>query len=268
MHNRGLLRLTSPLVLAVIVALATRSTALIVLAVLVFPPGATAQSGDKVATNKSTPQPNKLAAVHARKLDGFELSAQSGHTGTQTAGASRGTAPSIVLLAPNKGRAYTLNPLFQWTNPDGKINTFEFRLLEANGETVLYKAEVPGTSFKYPSDAARALKAGGDYFWTVGPLLSEQGDAADPAELMVAGGQERSDLSKGIERTPEGSPARAELLVEKRLWYDAIEVYSKLIAEHPGDRQILLDRAELYAQLPQTQHAAEQDRKKAEAAAQ
>jgi hypothetical protein len=129
---------------------------------------------------------------------------------------------------------------------------------------VLYKAEATGTSFKYPLDAPRPLKPGGDYFWTVGPLVAEVGDPPDPAELIVIEGEEHSGLTRQLDKTPEGSPARAEVFVQKRLWYDAIEAYTNFIAEHPGDRQLLLDRAELYAQLPQTQKAAEQDRAKAE----
>jgi hypothetical protein len=252
MQNRGLVLLRIPLAVAVMVV-----------AGLLPGAGAIAQSSYSATKDKSGSQePNRLSRVHARKLDGFELSSQPSHTGTQIGGASRGGGADIVLLAPNKGRAYTLNPLFQWTNPDGKINAFEFRLLGPDGETVLYKAEVTGTSFKYPLDAPRPLKAGGDYFWTVGPLLA--GEPADPAELIVVGGEERSDLTRQLDKAPEGSPARAETFVEKRLWYDAIEAYTNLIAEHPGDRQLLLDRAELYAQLPQTQKAAEQDRAKAE----
>lgn len=245
-------------------AVELRAGAGLMFAALVFGAYGHAQSGDTASKKNSAPDANKPARVHARKLDGFELSAQSGHAGTQIGGASRGAGADILLLAPDKGRTYTLNPLFQWANPDGKINSFEFRLLGPNAETVLYRAEVTGPSFKYPTDATVPLKPGGDYFWTVSALVGEQ---AEPAEVMVAGGEDRTHLSKDIENTPEASTARAELLVQKRLWYDAIEAYTNLIAEHPGDRQLLLDRAEIYAQLPQTEKAAERDRINADAAA-
>jgi Domain of Unknown Function (DUF928) len=92
------------------------------------------------------------------------------------------------------------------------------------------------------------------------------GDAADPAELVVEGGDARAKLADKLSGLPEWSQQRAELFVENRMWYDAIEVYTHLIADNPSDSHFFLARAELYDQLPQTSEAAENDRQRAESA--
>ena len=148
-------------------------------------------------------------------------------------------------------------------NPNSKIKSYRFRLLASDHESVIYEAEVVGTSWKYPSDAP-PLKQGSSYYWTVQPSVKMLGDAADAAELVIEGGEPRSKLADALSSSPEWSQQRAELFVENRVWYDAIEVYTHLIAANPSDSQLLLARAELYDQIPQTSQAAENDRLRAE----
>jgi hypothetical protein len=215
--------------------------------------------------SQSAPEKRALERVHARKLDGFELSRKSSDSATQVAGASRSFGTDTTLLAPRKGRAYSLNPLFQWSNANNKIKSYTFRLLAPDRERVIYEAEVSGTSWKYPGDAP-ALKPGSSYFWTVQPSMKVLGEAADPAELIVEGGEGRAKLADKLSGLPEWSQQRAELFVESRIWYDAVEVYTHLIADNPSDSHFLLARAELYDQLPQTSEAAANDRHRAETA--
>jgi Domain of Unknown Function (DUF928) len=218
------------------------------------PPG----NGSKDASQP----PKQLKRVHARKLDGFELSPQPASAGTQVGGASRGIGTNTTLLAPRKAQSYSLNPLFQWANPNRKITSYRFRLLASNRETVLFETEVGSNSLKYPNDAP-ALTAGGDYFWTVQPSISLLGEATDPAELIILRAQQRSELDGLLGPVSADPRARARVFVEKRLWYDAIEAYNHLISANPDERELFLERAELYEQLPQTKEAAEQDRAKA-----
>ena len=216
-------------------------------------------------SKQSSTDKQRLERVHARKLDGFELSRRSSDSATQVAGASRSFGTDTTLLAPHKGRAYALNPLFQWSNPNSKIKSYRFRLLASDRESVIYESEVTGTSWKYPADAP-PLKPGSTYLWTVQPSMRALGDAADPAEMVVEGGDARAKLANRLSGLPEWSPQRAEFFVENRIWYDAIEVYTHLMAENPSDPQFPAARAELYAQLPQTSEAAENDRQRAESA--
>jgi hypothetical protein len=222
-----------------------------------------AQNSQSSTAGKQTATDNqRLQRVHAKKLEGFELSRRSSDSATQVAGASRGLGTETTLLAPHKGRAYTLDPLFQWGNPNGKIKSYKFRLLSPDRKSVLYETEVLGTSWKYGQDAP-PLKAGSSYVWTVQPSIKALGDAAEPAEMMVEGGDRRAKLSDKLSSLPEWSRERAELFVENRIWYDAVEVYTHLIAATPSDSQLLERRAELYDQLPQTSQAAENDRSRA-----
>ena|SRR5438270_2731589 len=228
-------------------------------------PAQSSQSSSAAGSNQSSTDKRRLERVHAKKLDGFELSPKSSDSTTQVAGASRGLGTETTLLAPHKGRAYALNPLFQWSNPNGKIKSYSFRLLASDHESVIYEAEVVGTSWKYPRDAP-PLKPGSSYFWTVQPSIKALGDAAEAAELIIEGGERRLKLAGTLSSLPEWSQRSAELFVENRDWYDAIEVYTHLVAANPSDPQFLIRRAELYDQLPQTSQAAEDDRLRAEAA--
>src|SRR3954452_6463018 len=183
-----------------------------------------ATSHSQTATDGQRPQ-----RVHAKKLDGFELSSKSSDSATQVAGASRGLGTETTLLAPYKGKAYAVNPLFQWSNPNGKIKSYKFRLLAPDHESVLYEADVSGTSWRYPQDAP-PLKPGSSYLWTVQPSIKALGEAAEPAEIVIEGGDARTNLTDKVSSLPEWSRERAEIFVENRIWYDALEVYTHLIA--------------------------------------
>src|SRR4051794_7907601 len=211
-----------------------------VLPILLLAPMLLAQKASDTSTQNSDPSAagskqsstdkQRLERVHARKLDGFELSRTSSNSATQVAGASRSFGTDTTLLAPHKGRAYALNPLFQWSNPNSKIKSYMFRLLASDRESVIYESDVTGMSWKYPGDAP-PLNPGSTYFWTVQPSVKALGDAADPAELIVEGGEQRSKLADKLSGMPERSQQVAEVFVENRIWYDAIAVYTHLIAE-------------------------------------
>jgi hypothetical protein len=192
---------------------------------------------------------------HAQ-VSGFELAPRSGG-GTQTGGATRGIGTPTTLLAPYKGKAFTLTPLFQWSNANETISEYTFRLLDSSGGNVLFEAQVNGTSYKYPDDAL-ALAPGGDYFWTAQPSSGLLGEPAEPAEILIIADPERSDVSTklGSAKNPE---VRARIFSESLLWYDAIEAYSEIIAASPNDSTTRHKRAALYQQLPQTQVAARND---------
>jgi hypothetical protein len=212
--------------------------------------------------NQTSTDKQRLSRVHAKKLDGFELSRKSSDSATQVAGASRSFGTETTLLAPHKGRAYALTPFFQWSNPNGKIKSYRFRLLASDHQSVIYETEVPGTSWKYPQDAP-PLKPGSSYFWTVQPSIKVLGEAAEAAEIMFEGGAGRAKLTDKLASLPEWSQQRAKVLVEGRIWYDAIETYTHLIGATASDSRLLELRAELYDQLPQTSQAAENDRSRA-----
>jgi Domain of Unknown Function (DUF928). len=245
---------------------AMRTVAVLVLSALCFaqstpkPENQAAQTSTTPAKDTGT-APKKLERVHAN-LQGFELAPRQQNVGTQIGGATRGIGTSTTLLAPHKGQAYTLKPLFQWANSNTNIKSYAFKLLAEDGNTVLFQSSVSGTSLKYPVDAP-ALKPGEDYFWTVQPAMAMLGEAAEPAEMVILGAPQRAEMESQLATYPANSPERAQFFVDKRLWYDSIESYTELLSKNPDDIDLLELRAELYEQLPQTKNAADADLERA-----
>ena len=224
-------------------------------------------NGQSTATStagQTTPQPPRPARV---KLDGFDLSAQPTHGGVTSAkhsganqigGASRGIG-AVTLFAPAKGLAYSLHPTFQWSGtPDTKYKL----QIDDLADHTSFQSTVEGTSFTYPESAA-ALKPGSTYSWSVQPEVDIMGGTSDSALIVIAGGSERDAIAAAlaaITQTGEaGDRARAQVYFDKRVWYDAAQAYSILIAAHPDDAELHRMRGTLYDQVPATQKLADQD---------
>ena len=223
--------------------------------------GQSAPSGTKdsqpqtPANQTAAPAKPRMQMPHA-KVSGFELAPRSGG-GTQIGGVTRGIGTPTTLLAPYKGKAFTLTPLFEWSNSNDKITEYIFRLLDSSGSDVLFEAKVNGTTYKYPEDAP-ALTPGGDYFWTAQPSRGLLGEPAEAVEILIIADPERSIVSAklGSAPTPED---RAGIFIDSLLWYDAVGAYTEILRANPGDREARQKRAALYQQLPQTQAAAKKD---------
>ena len=220
----------------------------------------TTKSGSSAQSDKTqhNPTPKRVRA----KLDGFDLAPRPVNGGdTQIGGASRGLGTPTTLLAPNEGKSYSLLPLFQWSNSNRNIKAYNFQLLDAAGQ-LLYETRVNGTSFTYPTDAP-GLKPGSSYTWTVQPSTGLLGGPAEPVQIDFLGDSERTQIESALAKVSgvgqQKSLAEAAVFVDHRLWYDAVQRYSELIDAHPEDGSLYQERATIYAQLPQTTAAADQD---------
>src|ERR1700736_6182251 len=80
-----------------------------------------AKGAPKSASGSDSTRP-RMEPPHA-KVSGFELAPRTAG-GTQIGGATRGIGTPTTLWAPYKGRAYGLNPLFQWSNPNSRIQEY------------------------------------------------------------------------------------------------------------------------------------------------
>jgi hypothetical protein len=200
---------------------------------------------------QSTGQPTPPAKrVHA-KLDGFDVSPNAGKSGNQIGGASRDLGPA--LFAPRAGKSFTTQPVFYWSTGDtGKVM---FRLMTADGATV-YEMTTTADHLKYPADAP-PLTAGASYTWTIRPENDMLGGAPKPATIMIVGGAERDQIAKDL-GAASGSSA-AMVYVNHKLWYDAVDSYSTIIAQNPADQNARTMRAELYEGVPATKSLADQD---------
>ncbi|HYX70776.1 MAG TPA: DUF928 domain-containing protein [Terriglobales bacterium] len=230
------------------------------------------QDASKPAPKPAKPPAAKTEAKKPRArvvtdLSGFDLLA-AGKLKKQTmvTGATRGF-PEPAALAPRLGKVYDTRPVFQWSYP-GKLRTFAFVLKGDDGQE-RFRAEVEGTSYRYP-ESAPALEPGKTYFWTVEAttLLGVQPSA--PVGFVVVSEDGRKEIAEGLGKIPAGDAyagglARAQLLTDHRLWYDALAAYSEMIGKYPDKAELYEQRGTIYAQVTATQGLSDQDFAKADA---
>jgi hypothetical protein len=196
-------------------------------------------------------------------LSGFELDPKKSKSqGLQIGAGSRGASVPPPLYAPSLGKAYGLRPIFSWGNsPDAQ--KFAFRLYDSDDDEI-YEQEVAGSlrSFTYPQDAP-PLKAGATYSWTVQAIAAKLVEPPEPVRIMMVSGAERESIEQALQSSKgDALPdrlKRAQVLVDHRLWYDAIAEYSQLISKNQDNPELYKQRAQIYAQLPETQELANQD---------
>jgi Domain of Unknown Function (DUF928) len=221
----------------------------------------------QAAGNSAGRQPAPPPRPARVKLDGFDLAPQTAHSGSapakhtnanQIGGASRGMG-AVKLFAPQKGLAYSLHPTFQWSGaPETKYKL----QIEELADHTSFETTVAGSSFTYP-ESAPALKSGSTYSWSVQPEIDMMSGSSNSALIVIAGGAEREAIAAAlaaITQTGEaGDRARAQVYFDKRVWYDAAQSYSMLIAAHPDDAELHKMRGTLYDQVPATESLADQD---------
>jgi hypothetical protein len=222
-------------------------------------------------SSKPAPEGTQIGATSRPKVvrpnrQGFDLAPKSASQGVQMGAGSRGgEASTIVLYAPNLALTYTLRPLFQWAAQRGNMT---FRLYDPD-EKQVYEADVSGRdSFLYPQDAP-PLKPGDTYRWTVQSKALSVTEPPPSAKFRVISGAQRQQLDQALKPISGDGRAqqmqRAKFFVNHQIWYDAVTVYSRLIADYPNDAKLYQDRAEVYGAIPQTKELASQDLAKAKA---
>jgi len=195
--------------------------------------------------------PAKPTRVRA-KLDGFDLSPQSGKSANQIGGASRDLG-SPRLYAPHAGKAFSVMPVFYWgTAEAGQKVTF--RLTSLNGQT-MYEVETTENHLAYPHDAA-SLTVGSTYRWTVIPENDMMGGPPAPALITIVSGDERAAIETELGKNPD---AANSIFVNHRIWYDAVAGFTSVLEAQPGNQDALKGRAAVYDQLPVTQDLADAD---------
>jgi hypothetical protein len=199
--------------------------------------------------------------VHA-DLSGFDLAPKSAATdsGVQIGGGTRGGLPSPLLFAPQRSKCYATAPTFYWGKA-GALNKFRLTVYASNDD-VVYDAAVEGKSFTYPASAP-PLEPGKTYSWTVQPVGTLMAEPAQPVELVLLSREEREAIQQKVKAVAgeslEERIRRAEIFVNGRLWYDAIEAYTTLIIQYPDEADLYNARGEIYDQIPATRELAEKD---------
>lgn len=217
----------------------------------------------KPKQTSAPPKKNRTRVV--TNLAGFDLlEAKKVSSETIVIGATR-AMPQPLALAPHLGKLYGTNPTLSWSY-EGTAAKFVF-VLSDDARAEVYRAEINGTQFRYPAGAP-TLQPGKIYFWTVTTLGSLLGaSSSDPSGMSVVSTEQREEIEKKVAEFPgdsyQAGLARAQVLTDYRLWYDAIAAYTDLINRNPN-RELYEQRGTIYAQLDVTQKLAEQDFKLAD----
>jgi len=82
--------------------------------------------------------------------------------------------------------------------------------------------------------------------------------------MVSASAEERQAIEQELARVADAEPypaglARARILTEHRLWYDAIGAYTALIARYPDRVEVYEERGAIYDQLEVSKRLAQQD---------
>jgi len=228
------------------------------------PAGSTAPDKNQSSPGAAKPPEKTATKKVVADLSGFEFDANKKPQGLQLGAGSRGASVPPALYAPSLGKAYSLRPVFCWGDSP-RAQKFTFRIYDSDDDEI-YEQEVAGNlrSFAYPADAP-ALKAGATYSWTVQAMAAQLIEPPEPVRLMIVAGADRQTIEQAL---PKGDTLldrrkRAQIFVDHRLWYDAVEAYSQLISENRNNADLYTERAHIYAQLPETQTLANQDMEQA-----
>lgn len=189
-------------------------------------------------------------------LSGFDLAPKNDTHATQIGGGTRGFGGETTLYAPNKARLFDLHPTVSWTHTT-KAQRFIVTFVDSSGVTI-YQKEVSGRTFRYPDDGP-GLKPGSTYLWTVEPSSRLMGARSDPAEIVVVGEPERSQIRDELSKHVQDELSQANVFVMHKLWYDAVERLSHLIEQRPS-QELYERRAEIYEQVSNTMSLAADDR--------
>lgn len=200
-------------------------------------------------------------------LSGFDLlEPGKSQRKTMVVGATRGL-PRPVALAPRLGKLYSPAPLFEWSY-EGKAKDFVF-ILRDDAREEIFRSEVSGTRFPYPSGAPR-LQPGKTYFWAVEPVSGVLGAVPSaPVGFLVVAQAQRDEIERDLAKVSSPDDysrglGRARVFTEHRLWYDTVSAYTDLIARHPDRAELYDERGMILAQLEVTKELAGQDLARAE----
>jgi hypothetical protein len=225
-----------------------------------LPPFAAA-APQQPAPKSDPPKKRKLDA----DLSGFDTDSKSDKKVSTMLGGSRSAAvPSATLLAPKRAKLYGSTALFSWTFT-GHNEGYVF-LLTDEDETQIVRQPTKDAHYLLDPAIVSKLEPGAPYYWRIQVLPNTL--ASDPLEFTVVTADERTAIDKALLAASTSDPyetglARARVLVDHRLWFDALGAYDALIAKYPKRSELYEDRATIYAQLPATKPQSEADKTRA-----
>ncbi len=157
----------------------------------------------------------------------------------------------MKALIPNTNIGLTAagKPTFFFQISSTSVRDAKFLLLNAEGDTILYKKTFSLTktggiiSFTLPADAD-ALEMGREYSWEVSALCDPDDQRGNPRiqgsiQRIEPSQEVASDLAKASVRD------RAALYAEQGFWYDTLKALGDLRFANPNDPTLVNDWKEL-----------------------
>jgi hypothetical protein len=218
----------------------------------------TTPAGDVPAANTTSKPKRKVLDAD---LSGFDISdIKSDKKVTTMLGGSRGAAvPSAILLAPQRAKFLGQSAEFSWSfagHNEGYV-----LIITDEDETQLVHLQLKEAHYR-PDPSGTPFRPGQTYYWRVQVLPNPL--ASEPSEFVVVSAEERQAIDHAIAAIPSTGPyqtavARAKILTDHRLWFDALGAYDDLIAKYPNHPELYNQRGAIYAQIPATKSLADSD---------
>jgi Domain of Unknown Function (DUF928) len=181
---------------------------------------------------------------------------QRGAPSRRVGGSSRGSGgplPRVMLLAPDHvGFTVSETPSLYWYLSKPTTVRVEVTLIDDKGELPLVEYAVTnadGPAVHRIDLAARGVKLRPDveYQWSVSIVPDPKERSND---VMAGGVLKRVSVPATVgARSGAAKEELARLYAGEGIWYDAIALYSELIAERPADQALRAARAALLEQV-------------------
>jgi hypothetical protein len=224
-------------------------------------PAAVQQSQPDPKPSPANPTAKPKRKVLDADLSGFDISDnKSDKKVTTMLGGSRTAAiPSAILLAPKRAKLYGQSATFDWSftgHNEGYV-----LIITDEDETQLVHQQLKEPHYRLDPSAAK-FQPGQTYYWRVQVLPNPL--ASEPLEFEVVSAEERQTITKAIAAIPATDPyqsalAKAQILTDHRLWFDALGAYDDLIAKYPDRSELYNQRGAIYAQVSATKSLSESD---------
>jgi len=210
------------------------------------------QAADQPATPAAQPAPAKpVKSIPVYKPP------KRGSPAVRVGGAKRGGGeplPALHVLAPDHiALTVQAQPVFQWYLSEPATVRFEFALVRDDAVEPVLETDFGSTNSRgiqqYDlGDTGIRLETGVVYQWSVALIPDEQARSGD---VVASGMVERIEMPKALADRLSGASEYSQAIdyAGDGIWYDALALMTKLIAENPADTSMRRQRAALLEQV-------------------
>jgi hypothetical protein len=180
-----------------------------------------------------------------------------GSPAVRVGGATRGPGdpmPELHVLAPDHiALTVQAQPVFQWYLSKPATVRFEFALVRDDSIDPVLERDFGSTQSRGIqqldlADTGIMLEPGIPYQWSVALVPDEQARSGD---VVASGMIERIAMPAALAARLSGTGEHGQAMAyaEAGIWYDALAILSKLIAEDPANAPLRAQRAALLEQV-------------------